>query len=446
MEVHDLEKNLSTSPLLPIPPTVTAFGKSVEIQLPDSSLKANTTYRITLGDAMTDNREQTPYKDFVYTFSTGNYFDSLRLKGRVWDAATGLPDSTATIFLYPAAKPDTIVFRERPDYISKVKPNGSFLFEGLPNQPFKIFAVADDDHNYIYSPSTEKIDFFNHSVTPAAQPDSNIDFAIFRESLNDSIKPAPPKPASKNRFDNKRRKEEKQNQPEYRVIVDTISKTGSFDLSTPLQIELYSTIEHLDSNRIYLSYDDKGIDVEAIHTLTIDSSEISLNTQWQPDKIYTLRLIKGWATDTSGQELSPGKYIFRTRPLDFYATLNINLDSTYVGPQRLLILLNEGKTVWEKKALTPKLNITLLKPGDYNLRLIIDKNENERWDTGNLLERKHAEKVIPYQGKIMLKAGWINDVDFKPAMPETNKKENRFSKNEDQQKQNNIQEIRQNNK
>lgn len=440
MEVHNLDKNVSTSPLLPTPPTVTTIGRLVEIKLPDSSLKENTTYRIALGNALTDNREQTPYKNFVYTFSTGNYFDSLRLKGIVMDAATGLPDSTATIFLYPSDKSDTDVYRERPDYISKVSTDGSFSFEGLPDKSFKIFAVSDDDHNYIYTPGQEKIDFYDHLVTPAAHPDSSLIFSIFQEKVADSTKQTPTKPTVQNRFENRKNKSEKQHQPGYQVMVDTVSKIGTFDLAQPLKIES-NEINHIDSSHIYLSYDDKGIDVEAIHTLNKDSAAILINTQWLPEKTYTLRLIKGWATDTSGQELSPGKYIFHTRSLTDYATLNINVDPSYVGAEYLLLLLNEGKIVWEKKVLSTKLNITLLKPGNYTLRLIIDTNEDGQWNTGNLLKQNHAEKVLPYPGKIMLKAGWINDIDFKPAPPENDKKEKRFSQNKEENKQDEHSEI-----
>jgi hypothetical protein len=49
--------------------------------------------------------------------------------------------------------------------------------------------------------------------------------------------------------------------------------------------------------------------------------------------------------------------------------------------------------------------------------------------------------VFPYHGKIMLKAGWINDIDFKPAPPENDKKKERFSQDKEENKQDKHSEI-----
>lgn len=431
MEVHDLEKHITISPLLPMAPTVTAYAKVVEIKLPDSSLMPNTTYRIALGDALTDNREQTPYKDYVYLFSTGDYFDSLRLQGNVIDAETGLPDSTATIFLYPAEKEDSAIVRERPDYISKVNSEGFFIFENLPDKAFQVFAVTDKDNNYTYSPEQEKIDFYDSLVTPSAQLEEMIQFAIFQAEIPDSLLEDNPQQSSSrasNRFSNRSRRTTT-SQVSYRVEADTVNKnSGTFDLAKPLRIALFQTIEHLDSSKIYLSYEDREIEVEATRTLKADSSEILIKTEWQPDKIYTLRLVKGWAKDTSGAELPPGKFIFRTRSLDDYATLNINLDDSLVGKKYLLILYNDREEVWKGAALKNKITLPLLSPGSYKLKLVFDNNENGRWDTGDFFARRHAEKVLPYKGEILLKAGWVNDIDFKNSiLDEATLKRDRFN-------------------
>lgn len=435
MEVHGLDKNMTTSPLLPTRPTVTALGKKVIIELPDSSLRPNTTYRIALGNALTDNREQTPYQNFTYLFSTGSYFDSLRLKGIALDAATGMPDTSATIFLYPAGKSDSAVFRDKPVYIQKVGTDGTFAFENLPDKPFKAFAVSDKDNNYQYTPGQEKVDFYDSLARPAAQQAKDIRFALFTEKSADSSATEPTVITNgKNRFGpSKKEKEKEQNRTPFRVLVDTTHKSGgTVDLAQPLKITLYRPLSGIDSSRVYLSYDDKGIEVEASYHLTIDSGQIFINTQWQPDKTYTLRLIKAWAKDTSGQELAPGKYIFHTKTLNDYATLNINVDTAYIGRQYLLMLLKDGKSIWQKAAITGKLSVPLLSPGDYTLRLVVDGNENGQWDTGDLLKRRHAEKVIPYKGKILLKEGWINDVDFKDnrEADKASNKEKRFSEHQ----------------
>ena len=114
VEVRDLEKNMTLSPLLAQKPTVISYGKRVEIKIVDSLLKPNTTYIIALGNAIVDNREATPFGNFTYTFSTGSWFDSLQVSGQVFDAETGMPDSSATIVLYEATEKDSAILRKKP--------------------------------------------------------------------------------------------------------------------------------------------------------------------------------------------------------------------------------------------------------------------------------------------------------------------------------------------
>ena len=159
MVIKDLERNLQFSPLLPIAPSVMAYGKKVEIKIIDSLLEDNTTYKLTLGDALVDNREATPYKNFTYTFSTGAYFDSLKLHGRAFDAQTGLPDSSVTIMLYKATVSDSVILTKKPFYVQKTDASGNFSLSNLPNRSFKVFAVKDLNNNNLYDFGNEKIGF-----------------------------------------------------------------------------------------------------------------------------------------------------------------------------------------------------------------------------------------------------------------------------------------------
>jgi len=46
-------------------------------------------------------------------------------------------------------------------------------------------------------------------------------------------------------------------------------------------------------------------------------------------------------------------------------------------------------------------------PGEYNLRLVHDKNENGKWDTGNYLKRIKPEQVVHYNDTIKVRANWV---------------------------------------
>jgi hypothetical protein len=416
MVVQDLQSNMQLSPLIDINPTVLSYGKRVEIKIPDSLLLEHTTYRLNLGNALVDNRESTPYKNFVYIFSTGAYFDSLGLQGKVFDAATGIPDSTATIMLYPEAAGDSAVLRKKPLYAQKTNGAGNFSFSLLPQKAFIAYAVQDDNNNNIYDFGTEKIDFYDRHLIPSMNQDSFFVFNVFKETIDTSFLESPvdstgtgiSKAAA--RF----RKNQPKDKAPYKVNADTGSRDKrTFELTGPLTVDLNTPLSELDSSKIYLSYDDSGTDVQAIQHLTADSAKITIHTKWLDNTVYTLRLVKGWAKDTSGTELPPGKYIFRTKRAEDYSSLKIHIDPAYVGEKYLLYVYREKDSVYQKPVQNSVVEIPLLQPGTYNMRIIVDENHNGKWDSGDLFKRKHAEKVIPYPQSMVMKAGWENEVDFK---------------------------------
>ncbi len=421
VDVRDLEKNLSLSPLLAIPPIIMSYGKRVEIKLQDTQLQDNTTYRIALGNALVDNHEGNPYKDFTYLFSTGSYFDSLQLQGNVIDAATGMPDTSALVILHPAAADDTAVMRKKPQYAVKASSSGHFSFSTLPGKPFRIYAIHDANNNYLYDLGEEKVGFINQTVTPSVAGDSLYRFYMFKEvrdTINtdtDTISVADGK-SGKPALGTARGNGEK-SKAGYYVKVDTSNRDlRSFELTRPLDIDLFTEIKSLDTAKVYLSYENNGIEVEAVQKLRMDSSRVSISTQWQPDKIYTLRLVKGWAKDSSGTELAPGKYFFRTKREEDYGKLTIHINSRYYGDNFVLYLYKGADSIYKKAITDSTVSLTLLQPGEYNMRIIADDNKNGKWDTGDLLKKRQPEMVFPYTTVMIIRAGWENEVDFVQAL------------------------------
>ena len=50
------------------------------------SLRENTTYSFHFGESIEDNNEKNPLSNYRYVFSTGDYIDSLSVRGTVIDA------------------------------------------------------------------------------------------------------------------------------------------------------------------------------------------------------------------------------------------------------------------------------------------------------------------------------------------------------------------------
>lgn len=134
---------VETFPLVNSLPKLSVHKKTLSINIPDSLLEANTTYKINLGNSVKDIYEGTAFENLSFTFSTGNSLDSLILQGVVTDAATGKADTGAHVLLYSKILSDTDITYKRPLYVTKTNAIGSFTFSNLPNKEFYIYAVKN---------------------------------------------------------------------------------------------------------------------------------------------------------------------------------------------------------------------------------------------------------------------------------------------------------------
>lgn len=411
VEINDLQKNLDLSPQLDIQPSVVAIGKRVEIRIVDSLLKPNTTYRISLGNAITDNREKTPYGNFRYTFTTGDYFDSLQLQGNVVDVFGGHPDTGAVVVLYPEPFSDSMLLTKKAMYITRVDQNGRFKLSGLPDRPFRMFAIADADNNKMYGPE-ERIAFIAGSLKPRPESDTNSITLYSSKARNVpvlTVKDTLTKPVAIGMVISADKKAQV-----YMVQADSAHlDRETFELNKPLGILLNTVVGKIDSSKIYLSYiNTGGIETEARRTISTDSTRILTHHRWEPETVYTLRLVKGWALDTAGSELPPAKVSFRTKRNEDYAMMNIHIPAAYRTDSFVLSVYKDQDSIYQQPVKDSVVSLTLLDPGKYTIRIIADANKNGIWDPGDFWKNQQPEMIFPHQTTVDLKPGWENDIDF----------------------------------
>ena len=58
------------------------------------------------------------------------------------------------------------------------------------------------------------------------------------------------------------------------------------------------------------------------------------------------------------------------------------------------------------------IKLDFLYPVEYSLKIIFDKNNNKKWDSGNYFEKKQPERVLYYYEKINLKSGFETEVNW----------------------------------
>lgn len=427
VSVGEVTKEVEVSPILAVPPVVTALNKHVTLKITDSLLEPNTTYSISFGKAIRDVHEGNAFADYTYTFSTGSYFDSLEISGRISNAKTGLPDSSGVVIvLYNATENDSAIVKKKPRYKTLANGSGAFRFKGLPKRPFRIYALKDENNNLIYDGGKEQIAFYDSAVTPADSFLSTLSLALFEElpdtskSLDDTAKVSK-KPSM--RAKGEKRTTAADTTLSYSVSIDTSNKTRrTFDVMDSIKIS-FNKEPLLETALATITFDSAGIPRQLPIRFSTDTGNktiIYLNSRMKENTVYTLTLPEGFAFDTLGHKNKPARYQFRTLNDEDYGKIKLNIPEKYIsskngGPDYLLTLMMDKKEVAFYRITNSEMTLNKLRPATYTFRIIVDKNKNGKWDTGDLFGKKQPEEVIPCAASVSLKQGWDNTVDFEPA-------------------------------
>ncbi|MCF8460089.1 MAG: Ig-like domain-containing protein [Flavobacteriales bacterium] len=154
------------SPPMMKSPSYQLKQKSLVVKF-EQALSPNTTYTINFGKAIADNNEANVLENYTYVFSTGAHLDSMQVKGKLVDAITGEAEKDALVMLYKNDS-DSLPIDTIPDYFTRSLEDGSFLIKHVGNQPYKIFALKDENANYRFDVREEKIGFLDSLILPYA--------------------------------------------------------------------------------------------------------------------------------------------------------------------------------------------------------------------------------------------------------------------------------------
>ena len=76
-------------------------------------------------------------------------------------------------------------------------------------------------------------------------------------------------------------------------------------------------------------------------------------------------------------------------------------------PAILQLLNSKDEAIMERMISgETKEKFSILNPGKYKFRLIMDDNQNGKWDTGRYIKHIQPEEVLIYDKEITLKANW----------------------------------------
>ncbi len=106
----------------------------------------STTYTLNFRESIQDITEGNPTKENKFTFSTGNYLDSMSIKGYVKELLTYDTLESIVIGMYKADDTVTIA-NGSPYYFTEIEEDGTYLIENIKNGNYLIYAFEDANKN-----------------------------------------------------------------------------------------------------------------------------------------------------------------------------------------------------------------------------------------------------------------------------------------------------------
>ena len=80
----------------------------------------------------------------------------------------------------------------------------------------------------------------------------------------------------------------------------------------------------------------------------------------------------------------------------------------------LVQMIQNEKVVAESSEENKEVVFEFLKAGKYKVKVILDSNQNGRWDTGNYIKNQHAEKVYFLPSEYEIRANWSHEIEWDP--------------------------------
>ena len=467
--LKEINKNLIISPpiknIKKILPANIA-NTSLFIQWTDT-LQANTTYNFNFGNSIADNNESNILRYYNFAFSTGEKLDDLYISGDVKDGMaikkTQSSENKLVVGLYQVK--DTINYRDKPYYISKVDDDGYFELNYLSPGKYRIIAFDDENSNSVYNPGKEKIAFQKEEVN-IEKSISGLKLKIFPskkavkflemkempggilmtfEGNPESVKVNPlsdklkdfkvthkPKSDSVKIWFDAVKSEIGQTTNENLkftydagIIKDSLSNASLFyKYNTKNKMALENAIggnllPPKSDFKILSNYIVDKIQPEK-WTLKADSLnqsftakisetnpyEIQIQSNFVEGKKYQLTVPKSTVSSYYEKNADSKRFDFEADKIENYGSITFKLTNAPTDKYWLQLLDSSEKVIYQKYTSGTEVKFDIVKPAEYIVRILVDSNGNQFWDASDFTTETFAEEAFVYYKLALSRALW----------------------------------------
>lgn len=389
--------NLIVSPALKNQPLATAKLNDLTLTIKDT-LETNTTYSFNFGNAVKDVNEGNIARDFTYVLSTGPTLDTNTYRGKVLVAETGKADSADIIVILHKDLSDSAAYKKTPRYYTRLNGKGEFQFKYLPAGAFAVYAMDKKSYNKTYTDSSYLFAFRNAPVVISANTplDTLYAYQAYKKEAIAGVSPV--------KLPNKDDKR-------LRYTIDL--EGGLQDVLSTLNLGFQHKLSTFDSTKIGLY--DTSFNRLPGYTVSLDSSKkkITIHYPWKYSTPYRLLVAKDAVADSAGTTLSKADTLrfFSKKEMD-YGSVRLRFTNLDLSKHPVLQFAINDKVVDSFPITQTEFYRKVYRPGNYDMRILYDLNNNGKWDAGQFLPNKRQpEVIILISRQLSVRGNWDNEVN-----------------------------------
>lgn len=480
--LKDINKNLIISPPIKsikriLPSTIA--NTSLLIQWADT-LQANTTYNFNFGNSIADNNESNILRYYNFAFSTGEKLDDLYISGEVKDGMaikkSQYSENKMVVGLYQVK--DTMNYREKPYYISKVDDDGYFELNYLSKGKYKIIAFEDENSNSVYDPGKEKIGFqkeevnveksisgLNLKVFPSKKKVKYLEMKEMQGGILMTFEGNPESvkvnPLNEKMTDYKITHKPKSDSVKiwFDAVKNNIGQTTNENLKFSYDAGIIK--DSLFNASLFYKYNtknkmsvDNGIggnllppktDFKIVADYIVDRIqpekwilksdsisqnftakisetnpyEILIQSDFVEGKKYQLTVPKSTVLSYYDKISDSKRFDFEADKIENYGSLTFKLTNAPSSYFWLQLLDSSEKVVYQKYTNSTETKFDIVKPGEYIVRILVDSNGNKFWDAADFATETFAEEGFVYYKIALARPLWdtVETWDLKDTRP-----------------------------
>ena len=463
--LKDINKQLIISPPLQKITKILPSGmgnKYVLIKWADT-LQANTTYNFNFGNAIVDNNEGNALTYYNFAFSTGEKIDSLYISGELKslfkEKDKKEEEGSLVVGLYQ--EKDSMNYRQKPYYITKADPDGYYELNYLAPGNYHILAFEDSNANSVYDFGKEKVGFLKEKITlnksvsglnidlyPSKKPlkyvemkeiaggilmtfegnPADVKIVSLNEKLKDYKITHLPKSDSATIWFNATEQnigitsnENLKFSYDAGIKKDTVSLFYRYNaknemsiannrgnLLAPKQDFVVTSnylVDKIQPEKWILVSDSLKQDFTA-EISKKNPFEIHIQSDFKEGKKYSLTIPKETVSSFFEKNKVSKRFDFEADKIENYGDLSITLENAPEQKFWIQLINESGAIAYSKYGHEKQINFKSLKPGKYELRILVDENENGIWDTADFAGNIFAEPVYIFEKKIEVRPLW----------------------------------------